>query len=64
MRIANSRHAWLRRGITGVGFAAPLALAPVLPVTVHPEARMADSDRPVDVADVGPDVAPPPRIQR
>ena len=64
MRIGNSRHAWLCRGITGVGLAAPLALAPALPVTVHPEARMAESDRAVDVGDVGPDVAPPPRTQR
>jgi hypothetical protein len=56
MRLANGRHAWLRRGIAGVGLAAPLALAPALPVTVNPEARVAESDRPADVADAN--VAP------
>lgn len=27
--------AWIRRGVTGVSLATPLALAPVLPVTVQ-----------------------------
>jgi hypothetical protein len=38
MRLATSRrNAWLCRGLTGVAFAAPLALAPALPVTVYPD---------------------------
>jgi hypothetical protein len=66
MRLANGRHAWLRRGIAGVGFAAPLALAPALPVTVNPEARVAESDRPADVADanVAPAAAAEARYSR
>ena len=58
MRLANGRHAWLRRGIAGVGLAAPLALAPALPVTLNREAPVAESDRPADVSDI--DVAPSP----
>jgi len=65
MRIANSRHAWLRRGVTGVALAAPLALAPALPVTVCREPGVVDSDRAVEVADLDVDVTqPPPRAQR
>ena len=64
MRIANNRHAWLRRGVTGVALAAPLALAPALPVTVWREPGVVDSDRPVDVADLDVEVTPPPPAQR
>ena len=65
MRIANSRHAWLRRGVTGVALAAPLALAPALPVTVCREPGVADSDRPVDmVVDLDVDAAQPQRTPR
>ena len=64
MRIANSCHAWLRRGVTGVALAAPLDLAAALPVTVCHEPGLADSDRPADVADLDVDVALPPRAQR
>jgi hypothetical protein len=64
MRIANSRHAWLRRGVAGVALAAPLALAPALPVTVCREPGLADSDRPADVAELDVDVTPPPSAQR
>jgi hypothetical protein len=64
MRLANSRHAWLRRGVAGVGLAVPLSLAPALPVTVCQEVQVADGDRPVDVADLDVDAAPPPRAQR
>jgi hypothetical protein len=65
MRIANSRHAWLRRGVAGVALAAPLALAPALPVTIGREPGVADSDRPVDmVNDHEVDTALPQRTQR
>ena len=65
MRIANSRHAWLRRGVTGVALAAPLALAPALRVTICREPAVADSDRPVDVVnDLDVDAAPPQRTPR
>lgn len=65
MRIANNRHAWLRRGVTGVVLAAPLALAPALPITVCREPGLAESERPVvDVTEFDVDVAPPPRAQR
>ena len=67
MRIANSRHAWLRRGVTGVALAAPLALAPALPVTICREPGVADSDRPVAVVgdrDFDVDAAPPQRTPR
>jgi hypothetical protein len=64
MRIANSCHAWLRRGVTGVALAAPLALAPAFPITVCHEPGLADSDRPADVADLDVDVGLPPRAQR
>jgi len=40
MTLASRRHAWLCRGLVGSDRAAPLALAPVLPVTVS-----ADTDR-------------------
>jgi hypothetical protein len=63
MRIANSRHAWLRRGVAGVGLAAPLALAPALPVTVCREIRVADSDRAADVVELDADAAPPAPVR-
>ena len=60
MRLASRRHAWLCRGLTGFGLAAPLALAPVLPVTVS-----TDTDR-VKPARVGKPTAgtPPVRATR
>jgi len=57
MRLASRRHAWLCRGLTGFGLAAPLALAPVLPVTVS-----TDTDR-VKRARVGkPTTVPPVQV--
>ncbi len=48
MRLATSRrNAWLCRGLTGVALAAPLALAPALPVTVYPDGDRAKSARTV-----------------
>ncbi len=58
MRIMNGRQAWLRRGITGIGLAAPLALAPALPVTVPVPAPAAEIERmepTVDVSEVESD---------
>ncbi len=36
MTMMSRRQAWLRRGLTGIGLAAPLALAPALPIMARP----------------------------
>jgi hypothetical protein len=54
------RQAWLRRGLTGIGLAAPLALAPALPIMARPAPAMAESDdfsTMVDVVEVESDPA-------
>src|SRR5262245_5403782 len=58
MRTMNRRQAWLRRGIAGLGLAAPLALAPALPIMMRPAPALADADdfsAMVDVVDVESD---------